>query len=188
MPAPLANLIIAIEAPVSSLRHSIFSEMPFSDFSRQGSFPVSTRISSSFGAPSGSLTMASSFRFRRTLYRQPLEVSRERMHPPRPGLRDLDRLGEHAAGLAVLPPRVEQVDVEGKHHAGLEAVAHHLDRLAVGGDRMVAVARIFQRGEAVAVDAGLADREPPRHDLVLHRLHRGRDGPAGAESFEALVV
>src|SRR5437763_14735882 len=55
MPAPLANLIIAIDAPVSSLRHSIFSEMPFSDFSRHGIFAVSTSISSRFGAPSGRL-------------------------------------------------------------------------------------------------------------------------------------
>src|SRR5689334_18041218 len=162
MPAPLANLISAIDAPVSSLRHNIFSEMPFSDFSRHGSLPVSIRISSSLGAPSGSLTMASSFVISRTLYRQPLEVSRERMHAARAGFSDLDRLGEHAAGLAVLPLRIEQVDVEREHHARLEAVAHHLDRLAVGGDGVMAVARIFQRGETVAVDASFTDREAAR--------------------------
>jgi len=33
MPAPLANLMSAIEAPVSSSRHSIFSKTPASDFS-----------------------------------------------------------------------------------------------------------------------------------------------------------
>jgi hypothetical protein len=40
IPAPLAKRISAIEAPVSSLRHSIFSEMPFKDFSRQGMSPA----------------------------------------------------------------------------------------------------------------------------------------------------
>src|SRR5688572_20290298 len=188
MPEPLANRISAIDAPVSSLRHSIFSEMPFSDFSRHGILSVSIRISSSLGAPSGSFTMRASYRFLRTLYRQPLEVSGERMHPPRAGVGDLYGLGEYAAGLAVLPLRIEQVDVECEHHSSFETVAHDLDRLAVGGDGMMAVARIFQRGEAVAVDTGFADGEAARDDLVFHRFHRGRDGLAGTESLEPFVV
>ena len=49
MPAPLANRISAIDAPVSSLRHSIFSEMPFNDFSRHGILSVSTSISCEIG-------------------------------------------------------------------------------------------------------------------------------------------
>src|SRR6185312_2078503 len=104
MPQPLANRIIAIEAPVSSLRHSIFSEMPFSDFSRHGTFSVSSRISSSLGAPCGSWTMMMLF----LLDRQFLEIHRERVHALRPGRGDLDGLGEHATGLAVLPLRIEQ--------------------------------------------------------------------------------
>src|ERR1700719_2300036 len=58
MPAPLSNLIMAIEAPVSSFRHSIFSDTPLSDFSRHGIASVWTRISSRLGAPAGILTMS----------------------------------------------------------------------------------------------------------------------------------
>src|SRR5262245_32965302 len=55
MPAPLSNLIRAIEAPVASSRQSIFSCTPLSDFSRHGIDSDWTRISSSLGAPSGSM-------------------------------------------------------------------------------------------------------------------------------------
>src|ERR1700687_1007645 len=101
---------MAMEAPVASSRHNIFSEMPFSDFSRHGIFPVSTRSSSSFGAPSGSLTIVPSlehfpakwepvrrrkcdnakesraclrfdFKQGHALDRQLLKIGRERMHP-----------------------------------------------------------------------------------------------------------
>src|ERR1700751_1627174 len=53
MPAPLSNLIRAIDAPVSSLRHSIFSWMPLSDFSRHATLSDWIRISSRPGAPLG---------------------------------------------------------------------------------------------------------------------------------------
>src|SRR5215471_11155788 len=53
IPAPLSNLMRAIEAPVSSLRHSIFSWMPLSDFSRQANLSDWIKISSRLGAPSG---------------------------------------------------------------------------------------------------------------------------------------
>src|SRR5258708_37048532 len=62
MPAPLSNLMSAIDAPVSSLRHSIFSCTPFSDFSRQATLSDWIRISSRLGAPSGSLVIGTSFR------------------------------------------------------------------------------------------------------------------------------
>src|SRR5215211_3030494 len=58
MPAPLTNLIRAIDAPVSSLRHSIFSWMPLSDFSRHGNEAVFMRISSSAGMFLGSFVIA----------------------------------------------------------------------------------------------------------------------------------
>src|SRR6185437_10749472 len=58
MPAPLSNLISAIEAPVASSRHSIFSCMPLSDFSRHGTESVLIRISSSLGILSGNFVMA----------------------------------------------------------------------------------------------------------------------------------
>src|SRR4051794_36530697 len=86
MPAPLANRIIAIEAPVSSFRHSIFSEMPFSDFSRHGIFAVSSRISSSAGAPAGNWTMVHSAVLG-TLYRHIAKVSSQQ--PLRKCLRQL---------------------------------------------------------------------------------------------------
>src|SRR5712691_10110575 len=60
MPAPLANLMSAIDAPVASSRHSIFSETPPSDLSRHGMSPLWTRISSRLGAPGGSFTIAAS--------------------------------------------------------------------------------------------------------------------------------
>src|SRR5258708_954373 len=53
MPDPFSNLISAIEAPVSSFRHSIFSCTPLSDFSRQGMESALMRISSSFGVSLG---------------------------------------------------------------------------------------------------------------------------------------
>src|SRR5436190_1323304 len=62
MPAPLSNLMSAIDAPVVSLRHSIFSCTPLSDFSRQATFADWIRISSRLGAPSGSLVMVASYR------------------------------------------------------------------------------------------------------------------------------
>ena len=71
-----------------------------------------------------------------------------------------------------MPVRVEQVDVEREVHARLESVADHLDRLAVGGDGVVAVARIFERGEAVALDASLADAEAARIGFLLHGIER----------------
>ena len=82
------------------------------------------------------------------------------MHAARAVVRDRDGLGEHAAGLAVVPLGIEQVDVHGEHHAGAELVADRLERAFVGAQRVVAVARIFERRETVAVDAGLADAEP----------------------------
>src|SRR6185312_5226777 len=60
MPAPLSNLMSAIDAPVSSLRQSIFSEMPLSDFSRHGIASDWMRISWRLGAPSGSCVMEAS--------------------------------------------------------------------------------------------------------------------------------
>src|SRR5262249_4166735 len=53
MPAPLSNRISAIEAPVSSLRHSIFSWMPASDFARHGICSDWIRISARLGASGG---------------------------------------------------------------------------------------------------------------------------------------
>src|SRR3954447_9673864 len=171
---------MAMEAPVASSRHNIFSEMPLSDFSRHGIFPVSTKSSSSFGAPSGSLTIVVP-----SSDRELRKIGRERMHPPRPVAGDDDGLGEHAAGLAVHPFRIEQVDVHGEHHAGLELVADRLQRALVGAERVVAVARIFQRSETMAVDAGLADAEAGAGDDVAHRIHRGGYFCARLEQAEA---
>src|SRR5262245_5992805 len=63
MPAPLANRMSAIDAPVASLRHSIFSAMPTSDFSRHGMASLWIRISSSLGAPAGSIGISGASRF-----------------------------------------------------------------------------------------------------------------------------
>src|SRR6266436_7020929 len=87
-----------------------------------------------------------------------LELGREGVHAARAGRRDLDGLGEHAAGLAVTPIGVDQIDVEREHHAWLKTITDDLDRLAVGSDRVVAKARILQRCQPVAVDARFADR------------------------------
>ena len=62
MPAPFAKRISAIEAPVCSLRHSIFSETPFSDFSRQGRSLACSSTSSRLGIAA---LRASGFRNRR---------------------------------------------------------------------------------------------------------------------------
>src|SRR5271166_7014100 len=118
----------------------------------------------------------------------PLQIHGERVHALRAGLRDLHRLGEHAAGLAVAPARIEQVDVEGEHHARLEPVADDLDRLAVGGDGVVAIARVLKRSETVAVNAGLADAKPARIDLVLDCIERRRDRLAGPEILQPPIV
>jgi hypothetical protein len=101
---------------------------------------------------------------------------------------DLDGLGEHAAGLALTPVRVEQIDVEREHHARLEAVANHLDRLAVGRDGVMAEARIFERCQSVPVDARFADRKAARVDLVLDRHERGRDRLARPEMLQSAAV
>src|SRR4051812_34743829 len=81
---------------------------------------------------------------RGSLHWKLLEVRRERMHPPRAVLGDRDGLGEYAAGLAVVPLRIEQIDIHREHHAGPELVADRLQRAFVGAERVVAVARIFQ--------------------------------------------
>src|ERR1035441_7613801 len=60
MPAPLSNLMSAIDAPVSSLRHSIFSCTPLSDLSRHGTLSDWIRISWRSGAPAGSCVMKAS--------------------------------------------------------------------------------------------------------------------------------
>lgn len=69
---------------------------------------------------------------------------------------DDDGFGEDAAGLAVAPGGVEEVDVEGEDHAGLELVTDGTQRLLVRLGGVVAEARILQRAQAVAVDPGLA--------------------------------
>src|SRR5579875_324262 len=51
MPAPFAKRIRAIDAPVASSRHSIFSATPLSDFSRQGIPSLWIRISAGSMAP-----------------------------------------------------------------------------------------------------------------------------------------
>jgi len=84
------------------------------------------------------------------------------VHALRAALRDLNGLGEHTASLALAPFRIEQVSVEREHHPRLEAIADLLDGLAVGRNRVVAIARVLQRGEPVPVNAGLADAEPAR--------------------------
>src|SRR5258708_5568172 len=73
-----------------------------------------------------------------------LKISRKTVHPARAGRGDLDGLGEHAAGLALTPLGIEQVNVEREHHAGLKPVADHLDGFAVGRDGVMAEPRIFQ--------------------------------------------
>src|SRR5262249_52441474 len=83
------------------------------------------------------------------LNRQPLEVGREVVQPARAIVGDDDGLGEHAAGFAVSPLRIEQVDVHGKHHAGAEFVPDRLEGAHVGALGVVAVAGIFERGEPV---------------------------------------
>src|SRR5947209_6403295 len=117
-----------------------------------------------------------------------LEFERKGVHAPRAGGRDLDGLGEYATGLSRSPVRIDEIDVEREHHAALEAVADHLDRLAVGGDRVVSKARIFQRREPMAVDARLADGEPARIDLVLDRHERSRDCLARAKMLKPATV
>src|SRR5262249_47198009 len=84
-----------------------------------------------------------------------LEFGRESVHAPSAGRRDLDGLGKHAAGLAVAPPRIEQIDVEGEHVADLETIADHLDRLLVGGQRVMPEAWIFEGAQPRAVAAPL---------------------------------
>src|SRR5688572_20621843 len=101
-----------------------------------------------------------------------LKIQREAMHSLRARGGDLNRLCEHATGFATMPLRIKQVDVEREHHTRLEAVTYHLDGFTVRGDRVVAIAGIFQRGEAVAVDTALADAETTSVDLVLHGFER----------------
>src|SRR5271166_568282 len=118
----------------------------------------------------------------------PLQIHGKRVHALRAAFRDLHRLREHAAGLAVAPARIEQVDVDREPHARLEPVADDLDRLAVSGDGVVTIARILERSETVAVNAGLTDAKSARIDLVLHRIERRRDRLAGPEIFEPAIV
>src|SRR5262245_15847158 len=113
--------------------------------------------------------------------RQSLELGWKGMHAAGAIRRDLDRLREDAAGLAVFPLRVEQVDVECEHHAGFKAIADDLDRIAIGSDSVVPEARIFQRCEPVAVDAGLADREAAGIDFVFNGHESSRDRLARSE-------
>src|SRR5258707_3815342 len=80
-----------------------------------------------------------------SLNRQALEVGGEVVQPARAVVGDDDGLGEHAAGLAVSPFRIEQVDVHGKHHAGAEFVPDRLERRGVATLRVVAVAGRFER-------------------------------------------
>src|SRR5258708_2441591 len=120
--------------------------------------------------------------------RHALEFSREGVHAARAGRRDLDGLREHAAGLALTPTWVEQVDVEGEHHARLNAITDDLDRLAVGCNRMVAKARIFQRCQPMAVDACFADRKAMCVDLVFHGHERGRYRLPRTEVLESAPI
>src|SRR5215471_6775418 len=53
MPAPASNLISAIDDPPVSSRQSIFSEMPASDFARQGMSLLCSSTSSTLGIPAG---------------------------------------------------------------------------------------------------------------------------------------
>jgi hypothetical protein len=53
MPAPASNLISAIDDPSFSSRQSIFSEMPASDFARQGMSLLCNSTSSRLGMPAG---------------------------------------------------------------------------------------------------------------------------------------
>src|SRR5687767_11437880 len=110
------------------------------------------------------------------------------MHPPRAVAGDDNSLGKYAAGLAVVPLRVEQIDIHGEHHPGLELVADRFERAFVGAQRMVAIARILQRGEAVAMDAGLADTEARAGDLVAHRVHCDGDFRTRPEQREPAPV
>src|SRR6516164_10701770 len=98
-------------------------------------------------------------RVRSALNRQPLEVGGEVVQPARAILGDDDGLGEYAAGFAVAPFRIEQVDVHGEHHAGAEFVADRRKRPQVGALGVVAVAGIFERRQSVPVDASFADAE-----------------------------
>src|SRR5262249_62196163 len=75
-----------------------------------------------------------------------LKLGRIAVHPARAGFGDVDSLGEDAAGLAIAPPGVEQVDVEREHHAGPKLIADRLDGALIGLERVVAVARMFERG------------------------------------------
>src|SRR5216683_3787811 len=106
--------------------------------------------------------------------RHALEFGRETVHASRTGRRDLDSFGEYAARSTLAPLRIEEIDVEREHHAWLEAIADNLDRFAIGSNRMMAKTGIFQRCQAVAVDAGFANRQAASVDLIFHRHKRSR--------------
>jgi hypothetical protein len=110
------------------------------------------------------------------------------VQPARAVVGDDDSLREHAAGFAAAPFRVEQIDVHGEYHAGAEFVSDRLERPHVGALGMVAVAGIFQRGEPVAVNAGLADAEAAPFDGVAHRVHDFGDLCARLEQIEPAPV
>src|SRR5205823_13636987 len=93
------------------------------------------------------------------LNRHALKFGGERMQPARAVVGDDDGFREYAAGFPAPPFRIEKVDVHGKHHAGAEFVANRRERRGVAALRVVAVAGIFERGEPVTVDAGLATSE-----------------------------
>jgi hypothetical protein len=101
------------------------------------------------------------------------------------GFGNHDCVGKYGAGFAVAPVRIKQVDVEGEDHARLEFAADGRERRLIGLERMKAIPRIFKRGQAVAMDTGLADAKLGVVDDALDLAHAGGDRLAWAEQFHA---
>src|SRR5262249_45215231 len=116
-----------------------------------------------------------------------LKFHRIAVHPASPVRGDVHRLGKDAAGVAVVILRIEQIDVEGEHHIGAEFVTDSLQRFLIGFDRVMTVARVFERGEPVAMNPGPAHAATGLMDHVTYVIHRGRDRAARTEQLHAFM-